>query len=375
MKRFQQIYVDHKSPISIHQQLRHQIALLIVGSELKIGDQLPAIRQLADQLDISMHTVRHAYQQLELDGLVEIRHGRRTKVLPLNLANMIKQAGEIRSQTIGVILPALDPYSVSILEGIETIASENQYMLTLSVSHQYGLIAIRDLAHMITSNIDGCLIVNHDSLTLVDSQNKLEPISGVPFVSIEWPNPNVYCVQMDRESGGYQATKHLIDLGHQQIALITYKIDVPQILSMNLGYKRALEEAGIPFDPSLISRVLGFDFTAGVQGMKNLFTLEQLPTAIITVTDAIALGAMQTIKDHNYRIPDDISVVGFNNTPRTDLVDPPLTTVAAPTYQIGQEATKMLLQLIEGSIPPQHEIVLPTTLIIRQSSGRNQHLN
>ena len=160
MKLFQQISLIHKSPIPIHQQLRQQMTQLIVGGYLEEGDPLPSIRTLADQLDISLHTVRHAYQILETDGLVETRHGRGTRVIAFEIADLLQPAGDVRTYSIGVILPALDPFAVRILEGIENTVRASHYSLSLCVSHQDPILASRDIARLITKNIDGLIIAS-----------------------------------------------------------------------------------------------------------------------------------------------------------------------------------------------------------------------
>lgn len=343
---------------------------LIVGGDLKEGDPLPSIRALADQLDISLHTVRHAYQHLETDGLVKTRHGRRTQVIAFDIADLLQPAGDVRTYSIGVILPALDPFAVSILEGIEHTAQASHYSLSLCVSHQDPMLASRDIGRLITKNIDGLIIVSHESFVLMQSEGKITRLSGLPYVLVEMPNPEGFSVKMDRESGGYQATKHLLDLGHQQIGLITYTYDIPQLITLHQGHQRALEEAGLPLKPNLTSRVLGFDFAAGAQGMKNLLKVDPLPTAVMAITDSMALGAMQVLRGKGLHIPEDMSVVGFYNAPFAEMVDPPLTTVEAPLFELGQAATKTLTMLIDGSALPPREVLLPTSLIVRQSSGQ-----
>jgi len=372
MKLFQQISLIHKSPIPIHQQLRQQLTQLIVVGGLKEGDPLPSIRALADQLDISLHTVRHAYQHLETDGLVETRHGRRTRVVAFEIADLLQPAGDVRTYSIGVILPALDPFAVSILEGIEYTAQASHYSLSLCVSHQDPILASNDIARLITRNIDGLIIVSHDAYVMLHPEGEITRLSGLPYVLVEMPDPEGFSVRMDRESGGYQATKHLLDLGHQRIGLITYTYDIPQLITLHQGHQRALEEAGLPLDPNLVSRVLGFDFAAGAQGMKNLLKVDALPTGVMAITDSMALGAMHVLRENGLHIPEDFSVVGFYNAPFAEMVDPPLTTVDAPLFELGQVATNNLTTLIEGSASPPREVVLPTSLIVRQSSGKSK---
>jgi LacI family repressor for deo operon, udp, cdd, tsx, nupC, and nupG len=176
-------------------------------------------------------------------------------------------------------------------------------------------------------------------------------------------------VQLDLESAGYQATHHLVTHGHQRIGLITFTFDIENITPVNSGYQRALREAGLILDSELIAKVPSFNPSAGSDGMRRLMRLENPPTAIFAISDTLALGAMQAIKEAGLRIPGDVALTAFNDIPAASLVEPQLTTVSAPSYQLGLEAMKMLRLLIEGKKPPHRHIVLPTSLVIRKSCG------
>jgi LacI family xylobiose transport system transcriptional regulator len=151
--------------------------------------------------------------------------------------------------------------------------------------------------------------------------------------------------------------------------LITFNECGGNILPINEGYARALREVEIQSDPCLVAAVRGFRMDDGAEGARQLIRLMDPPTALFAIADMLALGAMSAIKEAGLRIPHDIALTSFNDIPIAGLVDPPLTTVAAPAREMGLEAMNMLQSLIAGKRPAHKTIRLPTTLVIRQSCG------
>ena len=142
-----------------------------------------------------------------------------------------------------------------------------------------------------------------------------------------------------------------------------------------MGYQRALREAGIASDPRWIAAVHGFLTSAGAEGARMLLALDQPPTAIFAISDLPAIGAMCAVQQTGLRVPQDVAIVGFNDIPVAAFVNPSLTTVAAPAYEMGLEAMKMLQNLISGKQPHQKNILLPISLVIRQSCGEHSNLH
>lgn len=373
MKLSEQIQINRSSAATFQEQIKTQITWLIAGGQLVAGDKLPSIRDMADHLDVSLHTVRYAYQQLEVDGLVKTRQGRGTHVTSFDLVNLLQSESMLPSHTVGVVLPTWEnPFYHRFMQGAEVIAEEDQTMFLFCTTHDDSSRAWRSIARLIAKNVDGLLIVSHNIQTIMDPQKGFTKLSGLPVVLADAPGYEGYSVQVDLEDAGYKATHHLLDLGHKRIGLITHAEELHNVKPLNDGYQHALVDAGIQIDQNLISRVPGFDSKAGSQGMRELLSLNNAPTAIFAFTDLAALGAMQVINKEGLRIPGDISIVGFNDIPSAKLVEPHLTTVAAPSLELGQMAMKMLQTLIKGTEPIEHEIVLPVVLKVRQSSAQLQ---
>lgn len=374
MNIFESIVIQPNQTISFANQLKQQITWLIANGKLKAGDQLPPVQVMADRLGINLHTVRSAYLKLADEGLVETRQGRGTHVLPFDPARLAQAVGLVRSHTIGVIIPSwTNPFYHALLQGIEEVAEEEQALIFLCNTHDDPNAALRDFARLAAKQVDGILVADYDicqHLQPDKSKGSLLIEGGnLPVVTIDWPGCTSYSVLIDLKMAGHLATRHLIKHGHQRIGLITFVVDAENVTPVNSGYEQALKEYGLTVDPSLVARVPGFDIASGAEGAKKLLAQKEPPTAIFAIADMLALGAMQAIKQAGLQIPTDIALVGFNDIPTAALVDPALTTVAAPTIQLGREAMKMLQTLIAGERPPQRQMILSTSLTIRESCG------
>ncbi len=374
MDVFESLSIQPGQETTFANQLKQQITWLIANGKLKAGDQLPPVQVLADQLGINLHTVRHAYQKLAADGLVESRQGRGTHVMPFDPVRLAQVAGSIRSHTIGVIVPSwTNPFYHALLQGIEEVAEAEQALLFLCNTHDDPNAALRDFARLAAKQVDGILIAAYDIChhlqPSIHKESQLTDGGNLPFVTVDWPGCSGYSVLIDLKMAGYLATRHLVEHGHRRVGLITSAQDAENVTPVNSGYEQALKESGITVDPTLVARAPGFDMISGAEGARKLLAQKEPPTAIFAIADMLALGAMQAIKQAGLRIPDEIALVGFNDIPTAALVEPALTTVAAPAVQLGREAMKMLQILIAGERPPQRQLTLPTSLILRESCG------
>ena len=166
--------------------------------------------------------------------------------------------------------------------------------------------------------------------------------------------------------GAYSATAYLVELGHHRIGFITGAMDQICAQDRLAGYKTALADHGIAFDPELV-REGDFFQPLGYAGASALLELPHPPTAIFASNDVSAFGAMEAVREHGLRIPDDVSVVGFDDIPQAAHVHPRLTTVRQPLEKMGRTATRMLLEYINDPQRPIERVELPTELVLRQS--------
>ena len=369
------ITVNSRLEATLAQQLTQQFTWLIASGQLRPGDRLPSVRQLAGHLSISVNTVRSVYQKLEAHGLAETRHGAGTHALATDAGRLAQIAAAARSHTVGIILPSLtNPFYHALLAGIEEVAHHDRTMLFVTNTHDDPSEAWRYFAQLSAKQVDGIIVVSHDTSGFLPlstgSSGNQTPV--LPIVTVDWPEAADYAVTMDLQSVGYQATRHLLEHGHRRAGLITSDPDSANVKPIYAGYCRALQETGLDPDPALTACVPAFDMAAGAEGARKLLALPQPPTAVFAIADTLALGAVCVIKAAGLRIPQDIALVGFNDIPTATLVEPALTTVAAPAREMGVEAIRMLQSLIAGKKPAHRRLVLPTALMVRQSCGTHE---
>jgi len=196
--------------------------------------------------------------------------------------------------------------------------------------------------------------------------------AGIPLVLMgQLPDNDVPFVDVDNIHGAQMAVEHLISLGHTRIACIT-NASLAYTASRDrlAGYRNALEAAGLPYDESLV-RTGDYTDESGAAAMRDILkTSDPVPTAVFVASDVVALGALSAIQQASLRIPYDIALVGFDDIPLAQYVDPPLTTIRLPAYGLGWGAGDMLARLIDdpGEVN-QRQILLETELVIRHSSG------
>ena len=183
------------------------------------------------------------------------------------------------------------------------------------------------------------------------------------------PNSLLPFVDVDNQGGAAMATRHLIGLGHQRIALITNAQPVYTASADRLaGYRQALEAAEQPFRLDWV-RYGNFTPQSGAQAMEELLELNPAPTAVFVASDTVALGALQCLRRHHLRIPDDMALVGFDDIPLVEFIDPPLTTVRLPAFGLGWGAGELLTRMIAGEEIQNPRVILETELIVRESCG------
>jgi LacI family repressor for deo operon, udp, cdd, tsx, nupC, and nupG len=175
-------------------------------------------------------------------------------------------------------------------------------------------------------------------------------------------------ISLDNRAAAKAMTEHLIAMGHRRIGLIKGPKTSPLTQDRVAGYKDALQQAGIGLDESLICHG-DFTLNAGFEGAALMLQLPTRPTALFCENDEMAIGALKRIKQAGWRVPQDMSVVGFDDIPMAAYCDPPLTTIAQPAESFGEKAVDMLIALIEDRPLPERHPVLPFTLTLRSSSA------
>ncbi|HVE60118.1 MAG TPA: LacI family DNA-binding transcriptional regulator [Pyrinomonadaceae bacterium] len=283
------------------------------------------------------------------------------------------------TETIGLVLGDIsNPYSTELANAVRETLSARGFSLFICISEHSAKEDIAAIGALVNHSVDG-LIVATRSNKGGDEYLKEIVESNVPVVVIgrDFQHADVDFVSTDNLLGGFEATRHLIDLGHRRIGFIGATLSGGSSLKRLQGYLKALEQYKIPVDERLvtgpkeaISEVPGYSTEKiGYEGMKRLLSLPNPPTAVFARNDFTAIGAMTAIKESNLRIPEDIAIVGFDDIPIAVHTAPALTTVRQPMHLLGQLAAEMLLERIKtDEIEERREHILNCELIIRNST-------
>ena len=191
----------------------------------------------------------------------------------------------------------------------------------------------------------------------------------MPVVMIDrnLPNVQVDVVLTDHQLGGYLATKHLIELGHQRIACIAGPSSITPSAERITGYQKALEEADLPRDENLIIRG-DYHAQSGMDVTNAILNRTPRPTAIFALNDLMALGALRAASEAGYSVPKDLAVIGYDDLELSRFTSPPLTTISQPKKEISTQAVNLLVQRMSGKSQSPSRVVLPPELIVRRST-------
>ena len=271
-----------------------------------------------------------------------------------------------RTFSVGVITQAIDsPFYGSALRGIEDEMDPAGYSPLFVSGHWNAEKEARCIDILRSRRVDGIIVLTGrltDTALRKCAQNVPVVVTGRSLKT-----PNLFALNFDNFSGGRAATQHLIDLNHQRIAFIAGDPQHPDATPRLLGYKAALEGAGIAFDPALV--VQGdYNENSGVLAVTQLLAARQHFTAIFAANDQMAIGAAHGLQRHGLRVPDDVSLVGFDDLPTSLYALPPLTTIHQPAYELGQLAARAMMHLLAGE-KPTLQVPAPR-LIVRESCRR-----
>ena len=284
-----------------------------------------------------------------------------------------------RTETVGLVLGDIsNPYSTELAKAVRDSLSARGYSLILCISEHSAKEDITAFDSLVDHNVDGIIVATRSS-TEGDKELKGIVDRGMPVVVVgrDFYHNSVDFVAADNLTGGFEATQHLIDLGHRRIGFIGAEFSYKSNLRRLRGYLEALKAHGIKIDERLVtgrkeamSEVPGYSTEKmGYEGMKRLLSLPNPPTAVFARNDFTAVGAMTAIKEAGLSIPKDIAIVGFDDVPLALHTSPPLTTVRQPMRMQGQLAAEMLLQRIVGSDREKRiERILNCELIVRRST-------
>jgi len=275
------------------------------------------------------------------------------------------------TSTLGVIVPRLNSNFMSaVLAGMETVANEAGYNLLISQSLESGKKEKANAVTMYNSRVDGLLVsvaYNTDGFDHFESFVK----KGIPLLFFDRIIEHEACgnITIDNVHAGFEATSHLISQGCRRIMHVTGNLKRNVYSGRFQGYQDALLQNNLPFDESTIL-VTDLSQEAGIEAAEKIHAMPDRPDGIFIANDVCAVSCIKSLKEKGYLIPDDIAVVGFNNDPLSEVIEPNLTTVYYPGQQMGSIAVKTMINHLNGTqkIDTINKIILGSELIIRGSS-------
>lgn len=328
-------------------------------------DMRPTISQIASAAGVSIPTVSKV-----LNGRLDVSPATRGRI-----EQIIKEFGfvhnrpaqtlrEGKSGLVDLVVPDLDDsYFMPIIQSVEQVLKGVGMRLVLTSTHYEAEQEHQWIETVTGRSTDGVLL-------LLPSDEAVQRLSqkDVPFVVIYNQGADMPSVTITGWEGGFAATNHLLALGHRRIAYIGKNALAMDAIKRFAGYRAALEFASLPLEPEL-QQDGRFTTEDGYHMTKVLMALERPPTAIFAGNDLQALGVYRALYELGIAIPQEISVIGFDNLAYTELMNPALTTIHVPRLELGRVATTMLLKMMAGEPLDSTLVALPTRLLERQSCG------
>ncbi|MFZ6846821.1 LacI family DNA-binding transcriptional regulator [Undibacterium sp. RuRC25W] len=285
------------------------------------------------------------------------------KFEPNQLAQSLKSG---KSMTIGIVVQDIaSPFFSEALRGVDDVLNAQQYASVIVSGHWNAQEEADRIRLLIARKIDGLILLSgHIADEDVVRFSEQRPIVAT---GRNVSSNTVKSVKIDNEFGAILAMRHLIELGHRHIAFIAGPKNNPDANERLSGYCRALEEANLPFEEKLIIEG-DLHEASGLLAINRLFESQQKFSAVFAVNDQTAYGARLSLYRKGVRVPDDISVIGFDDLPNSLYTTPPLTTVRQPLYEMGQAAATTLINIINGK--PTDITLPPLDLVVRETTRR-----
>lgn len=332
-----------------------------------------SIKKIAEAAGVSTATVSRV-----LNGSDKVREDTAKRVMDIveemdyhldHVARRMKVKAT-DSLVIGLIITDIgNPFFSNVAKGVEDIAFKNRHVLMICNTNESPEKEKFFLNSLLSEKVSGVIIVptigNGNDAFL-----KKLVLDGFPMVTVDRriKNLNVDTVSINNEAGGYQATQRLIQNGHNRIGIICGIRGLSNTEDRLKGYRRALRDAGISFSDELVT-FGNYVENGGRDGMRQLLNLKNPPTAVFSTNNLMTLGCIKEIYNRRISIPDEMALVGFDDSTWAEALIPPLTTIKQPGYELGINAAELLIKRLNNSDTSKMNIVLNTELVIRESCG------
>jgi LacI family transcriptional regulator len=283
-----------------------------------------------------------------------------------------------RTKTVGVVVYDIsNPFVAQIVRGMEEVAKKRGYIMVLGCTFNDMIEEERQINVLLNQFIDGLLIVSGGDNAAIYKKLARKKVPMV-FVDRELESIGEACVIIDNIDAAKSAVDYLVSLGHKEIGYISYPTKSQTIVRNRYnGYCKGLEDNGIAYNEDFViidgayldQELEGKDMDITFNLMQAYIAKKRLPTAFITISDIIAYGLLKALRVNNIKVPEEVSVIGFDNIIFDNYVCPPLTTVKQPKKLMGITGMNLLLDIVEGKDIEKKKIILPTKIIVRESTA------
>lgn len=318
-------------------------------------------RALQDHHSISKKTIKKVKETAEKMGYV-----------PNTLAAGLRGN---KTKTIGVLIPTItQPFLSSLISGIEIAAQKSGYTVIIMQSHDSYDEEVKMAKALYSNRVSG--VISSLAMETRDTSHFDQFISNnIPLVFVDRvpKNFNTFRVIIDNYAAGYKATKHLIEQGCTRIAHLTAGSEFGNLYSeRKRGYIEALKDNNLQVDDKLIIHLKAVTYEEGVKASNKLFDLNPIPDGVFASGDILAVSAVQTAKKRNLKVPEEVAVIGFNNDPISQIIDPNISTITHPAEKMGKASADIILKNLKSAKKDDVKEItfLNTEVIVRESSKK-----
>ncbi|QCK14984.1 LacI family DNA-binding transcriptional regulator [Mangrovivirga cuniculi] len=338
----------------------HQVTIKDIARELNISPSTVS-RALKDHPDISKDTKK------AVSDLAK-KYNYQPNAIALSLRSR-------KTNTIGVVVPQIVHFFFSnVISGIEDIAYDKGYNVMVCQTNELQEREEKSVQALLASRVDGLLVSLSKETKTYDHLRKVTD-GGTPMVFFDRKSDDfdVSSVVIDDYQGGYQATEHLAKQGYKKIAHLAGPLNLTLSKSRYAGYQQALKDYGLDYRRDYVIECANGTIEEGYEKTKPLLDLRDKPDAVFAANDPAAIGALKAIKDSGLKVPQDIGVIGFSDWQLASLVEPALSSISQPGYEMGAEAARLMFKALEaekGEEVEKENIVLKTNVISRESTHK-----
>ncbi|HLR79045.1 MAG TPA: catabolite control protein A [Bacillota bacterium] len=272
-----------------------------------------------------------------------------------------------KTTTVGAIIPDISSiFFAELARGIEDIATMYKYNIILSNSDRNEEKELQLINTMLEKQVDGIVFMGGNITEEHTEQFSSAPVPIVLAATYDGTE-QMPSVNIDYEKAAYEATQYLVQQGNERIGFVSATKEIIINELKYSGYKRALTDASISFAEELVAYG-DYTYDSGLKAAQQLLTLEETPSAIFVASDEMALGVIHGAQDLGFTVPEDVEIIGFDNTRLATMVRPTLTTIVQPMYDIGAVAMRLLTKLMNKEEVEEQNVILPHRIIERSST-------